>query len=361
MAKSLEELSREVDDLTRTYDALFAGKPRATRELNVLDEIIAGLEGARAALAELSDGATKLAEVDDNLKLYNEERALIVQTQAQGEHVVTGAKLATWANFVFDEYHRHFAGKPRPTRDVERMKEMVAELDTIGSDMDDVLEAHPEMDSVKQDLAAVDANLKMYREELVRIAEGRVSGTRDEQASTFATAANDQFQIYAALFAGKSRLTRRPGLLERMIRNLELILNGMRELNSKGYRNEMNAKNIRIVQDNLKMYKDELTQVKTARGAEDADTLAGNLGGAANDLMEQYRQNFAGAARATRDLGMLSALCDGLYEIALQMRTLDEEHPGHEINGRNLNIVMDNLILYNAEYRRIEEAKGPRA
>lgn len=362
MAKSLEELSREVNGLTSTYDALFAGKPRATRDLSVLDEVIAGLVTAKAELEALgAEGATKLAEVDENLALYREERVQIVQTQSQGEHVVQGAKLATWANFVFDEYHRHFGGKPRPTRDLERMKEMIAELDTIGSDMDDLLEAHPGMESVKQDLGAVDANLKMYREELTRIVEARVSGTRDEQASTFAAAANDQFQIYGVQFAGKSRLTRRPGLLERMIRNLELILNGMRELNAKGYRSDSNARNIRIVQDNLKMYKDELAQIKTAREAEDADTLAGNLGGAANDLMAEYRKNFAGAARATRDLGMLSALCDGLYEIALQMRSFDERHEGHEINARNLNIVMDNLILYNAEYRRIEEAKGPRA
>jgi hypothetical protein len=361
MAKSLEELSKEVDGFLRTYDALFAGKPRATRELHVLDEILTGLERIAGELKGLPDGATKLAEVEENLALYREERVQIMQTQAQGAHVVQGARLATWANFVFDEYHRHFAGKSRPTRDIERMKEMIAELDTIGSDMDDLLEAHPDLESVKQDLQAVDANLKMYREELQRIVEARVSGSRDERASVLASAANDQFQIYAALFAGKSRLTRRPGLLERMIRNLELVLSGMRELNAKGYRSDTNARNIRIVQDNLKMYKDELAQIKAARAAADVDTLVGNLGGAANEIMEQYRVNFAGQARATRDLGMLSALCDSLYEIALQMRVIEEEHPGNEVNARNLHIVMDNLILYNAEYRRIEEAKGPRA
>jgi hypothetical protein len=363
--KRLEELQKEFNDLDGTYGALFAGKPRATRDLAALDDILAGLERIEAEASKLEGGSTLAQSASQSLNTYRQERDLISETQAQGDKAVRGAQLATWANFVFDEYFRHYAGKPRGSRDIERMKEMIAELEAIGADMDDLVEKHPDLESTHKDIEAVDANLKMYKEELNRIVEARRSGSREERIDSLANAANDQFQVYQALFAGKSRLTRRPGLIKRMIRNLEGILNGMRDINAKPPRSEANQRNIRIVQDNIKMYRDELVKINAARAAEDEETLAGNLGGAANAVMDEYRKNFAGFSRDSRDLGLLSALCDSLYEIAIQMRVIHEKNADLEMNNRNLQIVKDTLILYNSEYRLIqqakEDAKGPRA
>lgn len=358
--RSAQELRDALNQLTTTYDVRFAGKPRATRHIEEMEDLI---ERLGTILAEL-EGApdedaynTMRDEAAEALALYTDERENIARVQGEGVQAVEAAMLATYANFVFDEYHRHFAGHSRATRDLGRLNEMMAELEDIEERMVDLLEAH-DLPAVAEDLKAVRANLDMYRSELVAIANARESGTRDEQASNLATAANDQFKIYQNQFAGKGRTTRRPELLDRMVANLTDILDRMRKLSAKGYRNQVNTKNITIVQENLKLYKNEVRSIRDTRNDATQEDRAGMLGGAANDLMDEYRAHFAGQDRRTRDLELLAALCDGMYEIALQMREIQDEQPDLELNNKNLSIVIDNLVLYHAEYRNIQEAKG---
>ena len=358
--RTAEELREALNQLTTTYDVRFAGKPRATRHIEEMDDLIARLEAFVAELEGAPDEDvfnTMRDESTEALALYRDERENIARVQSEGTPAVEAAMLATYANFVFDEYHRHFAGHSRATRDLGRLNEMMAELEDIEERMDDLLSAN-DLPAVAEDLKAVRSNLDMYRNELVAIANARDSGTRDDQASNLATAANEQFKIYQSQFAGRGRTTRRPELLDRMIANLNEILDRMRKLSSKGYRNQVNTKNITIVQENLKLYKKEVREIREARLGTTQEDRAGMLGGAANDLMDEYRANFAGQDRRTRDLEVLAALCDGMYEIALQMREIQDEQPGLEMNNKNLSIVIDNLVLYHAEYRNIQEAKG---
>lgn len=361
--QKVEELQEKVNAVSQRYDARFAGKPRATRQLSELDEITADLESLIEEGQGLHNGDnTLLREVlstaTNNLEMYKAERVEIENVQAKGPEAVAGAKLATWANFVFDEYHRHYAGKNRATRDIGRLEEMVAELEGVREDMLALLAKRADLDSTRKDIETIESNLDLYEGELDNILNARRLGTREEQASGLASAANEQFKVYTSQFAGKGRSTRRPALLDRVIKNLEGILNEMRLLNSKGYRSQHNTKNIEIVQQNLKLYRDEVAAIRDARAQQSVDDLAGLLGGAANDVMSEYRDNFAGKSRATRDLALLSRLCDEMYEIALQMRSVQDEKPDLDMNNRNLSIVIDNLIVYQSEFRAIEEAKG---
>ncbi len=360
--QKLEDLQQKVDAVSQRYDARFAGKARATRNLDELDEIISELKDLHTQGQGLMNGDNnELRQVLDNAKnnidLYTEERAKIVEIKGQGPDVVEGAMLASWANFVFDEYHRHFSGRNRSTRDLGRMDEMIAELEGVQDDMKALL-GRKELEGTRKDLEVVETNLKMYRDELQNILTARRQGTRDDRISNLATMANDQFSIYRNQFGGKGRTTRRPGLLERVIKNLEGILKDMRELNSKGTRSEVNTKNIMIVQENLNLYKGEVKAIKEARDNTTLEDFAGMLGGAANDAMAAYRENFAGQSRATRDLDLLSSLIDEMYEIALQMREVQDAAADLDVNNRNIQIVLDNLIMYQTEYRRIQEAKG---
>ncbi|MFU8806979.1 MAG: hypothetical protein ACNA8W_24440, partial [Bradymonadaceae bacterium] len=84
---------------------------------------------------------------------------------------------------------------------------------------------------------------------------------------------------------------------------------------------------------------------------------AGSLGAEANALMAEYREHFAGKDRATRDLGLLSRLCDGMRDITLQMEALEKRDPS-DVNARNLNIVLDSWSMYEAEYKRVEQARA---
>lgn len=360
--QKVEDLQQRVDAVSQRYDARFAGKARATRNVEELDEIISDLRSLVDEGQGLMNGDnTSLRQVletaQSNIDLYTEERAKIVEIKGQGGEVVEGAMLASWANFVFDEYHRHFAGQNRATRDLGRLDEMIAELEGVREDMKALL-SRKELDGTRQDLQVVESNLKMYQDELDNILSARRAGTRDERISNLATMANEQFRIYRDQFSGKGRTTRRPGLLERVIKNLRSVLNDMGELNAKGTRNETNTKNIGIVKENLKLYEAELAEIKGSRDNTTLEDFAGLLGGAANDVMGAYRQHFAGQNRATRDIKLLSALCDEMYELALQMREVQDAAPDMEMNNRNMQIVLDNLIMYQTEYRRIQEAKG---
>jgi len=363
--KQVERLAELIDEQTQIYGFRFGGRPRATRSLDEIDTIISNMQALieeGQGLANGSDGGLLKETLDraqENLEMYRAEREHIASAKEQ-EFGVEAAMLATWANCVFDEYARHYAGKSRSTRDLGRMREMVAELDALRVDMR-VIYKQTQRESVGRDLANVEENLEMYRAELDRIETARDEGSRDDRASRLATAANEQFKIYNEQFAGKSRGTRRPGLLVRMIDNLEDIREEMRELNGSGRRIPQNTKNMDIVRRNMEMYQGELEQIEASRKeiAESEDSsLAGRLGGAANDVMAEYRENFAGKARETRDEELLASLSDQMYEIALQMRDIQDADPGDESNNRNLMIVLDNLLMYGDEYRRILEAKG---
>ena len=360
--QKLEDLQQRVDAVSQRYDARFAGKARATRDLDELDEIIGELRALHSEGQSLMNGDNSelqqvLETAQSNVDLYTEERKKIVDVKGQGPDVVEGAMLASWANFVFDEYRRHFAGQNRATRDLGRVDEMVAELEGIQHDMKALLE-RADLGSTRQDLGVVESNLKMYRDELENILAARRQGSRDERISSLANMANEQFRIYREQFGGKGRTTRRPGLLERVIKNLKGLLSEMRDLNAKGARSQSNVKNINIVQENLKLYGDELKAIKEARDNTSLEDFAGMLGGAANDVMADYREHFAGQSRASRDLQKLSTLIDEMYEIALQMREVQDAREDLEVNNRNLQIVLDQLTMYQTEYQRIQEAKG---
>lgn len=354
---SAQEVQDRINNISSNYDARFAGKARATRNPEELEALIEQLEEVLNAAPQGDELTSALETGRQNLDLYRDELHAIHEARAEGPHVIAAANLATWANFVFDEYRRHYAGQNRATRDIGRMEEMIMELEAIQDDMKALIRIK-DMDSVKSDLQAVENNLEMYRTELTNIRSARESGNRQERADILANAANEQFRVYNEQFAGKGRATRRPALLERMINNLDDILHDMRDLNAGGLRNSSNTRNIGIVQDNMKMYRGELKEILNARKENTDEDRGGMLGGAANDVMAEYRENFAGQNRATRDLDKLKALCDELYEIAIQMREIQDEHPELEMNNDNLTIVMDNLTLYHSEYRRIQEAKG---
>jgi hypothetical protein len=232
---------------------------------------------------------------------------------------------------------------------------MVESLQAIRAQMERLVEGGAE--SAERDLEVVNRELKMYRDEANNIRAAYRSGTPNDRVNRLAALANDQFALYNAQFAGKGRTTRRPELLERMIANLEEYRSMMRQVQQSGFASTMNANNIGIVADNLKMYRKELEEIQTAREEAEPSDLAGMLGGAANEIMAEYRENFAGKDRAGRDLNHLSNLCDGLWELARQMETFRSE-PDLDFNEKNLQIVHESWASFEAEYKRIQEAQG---
>lgn len=362
MAKpSFKELKQQVDGIYQRYDGHFAGKPRATRDLDLLEELIEELtEVVEVAKSSMNGGRdpamiSLLEMAQQNLEVYQGEHSAIVSAQAMGPTSVMAARVVMEANLTFGRYYRHFARRERRTRDLGLMEELIEELEGVERRMKAV--AEEEGEELAANLEVVSSNLEMYRREEAAIRSARQEGSAQERADLMATLANDQFALYRGHFAGKARHTRRAELLRRIIKQLEEIRSVMRELKRRGLHSSANDRNMRIVTENLKVYKQEVREITKAKSGLTTDQIAGSLGGAANDIMAVYRADFAGQDRATRDLDQLSLLCDQMAEIALQMRAIDEEEPS-EMNSKNLDIVLDAWMLYDSEYRRVVEAKA---
>ncbi len=361
MAKpTLADLKERADSVYSTYSANFAGKPRATRDLSMLDNLIGELSSVVEDARTLMNGDRNpailsfLETATDNLERYRNEQSAIQDAQSR-PYAAESALVANRANRVFDVYGRHFAGKDRATRDRMLLHEMVLELEELRGQLQKLVDAGAE--SARSDLETVEKQLGLYREEVTNIARASTVGTPDEVASRLAELANRQFALYREHFAGKSRVTRRPELLERLIANLEEYQAEMRELQDEGYTSEQNRNNIGIIAQNLELYRTELQEVRKARDENSVRDIAGALGGAANDIFNEYGEHFAGKDRRTRDLELMGRICDALRDVALQMRAIDQQIE-IEMNQKNLRIVEERWATYESEYRKIAEARG---
>lgn len=360
---TLAALQQELTDISRQYETHFAGQSRATRSVPLIDRLIASLESLReraAAATSLGAAAQELAgTAGESLDIYRRERDAIILAKEAGPDFEVAAELATFANQVFARYQRHFAGQSRNTRDVALLKELVAELGAIRDGMDR-LRAAGRGKIVADDLALVERTLGMYQSEVGEIARAQEAGTTEDKANLYAGLANAQFQIYQTHFSGRSRLGRRPQLLERVIASLKDLELRMASLQDQGLKADFNTQNQKIVRQNRERYENELSHIRLARQEAGLEELLGHLGEEANETFDEYGKAFAGKDRATVDLQLLGGLCDRLGEIARQMRDLLRA-VSSDTGRQNLEIVLGQLAMFEGEWeqvrRRQQEAK----
>src|SRR5690606_2121008 len=131
--------------------------------------------------------------------------------------------------------------------------------------------------------------------------------------------ANDQFDIYRVHFAGLSRLSRRPELLERVVETLEHILSEMQRLTAAGFSVDFNARNQEIVRDRLATYQQELEEVRAVRMDASLPEVMDALAIGVNALLSEYGERYAGKPRTEVEPQRLSELCDLMGELEQQM------------------------------------------
>ena len=85
--------------------------------------------------------------------------------------------------------------------------------------------------------------------------------------------------------------------------------------------------------------------------------IMGELGGAANKLFDEYRSNFADKPRTQADLTRLGNICDKLSEIRRQMVEMSWAEDS-EMNTRNLEIVTEQLAMFEGEYEAVARAQA---
>lgn len=364
----IQSIQQEFDQINNEYAEHFAGQSRATRDLNRLASLTSRTKSLLARIETIPAAArgadiTSLAnDISEQIKLFDAERGNIERAKKAGPALEKFAPLATAANFTFARYVRHFAGQSRDTRDPDLLDEMIEELVRLDKEMGDLISktSGDAVNDFRNDQNTVRQNLDMYRQEREQIVKIQSSGSPEAQAERAATLANNQFELYRQNFAGHSRVSRRPQLLQRMIKNLERTQGIMEKVQKSGFAPDFNAGNLDIVKQNLDMYRSELAEIRKAKEQNKPEDIAGELGDAANKLFAEYREGFAGKNRTQVDQKLLSSICDRLYEVFRQMRDLVRLGAG-EMNTKNLEIVTDQLSLFTREYDAVGEAqKGAR-
>ncbi|MEO0600644.1 MAG: hypothetical protein AAF211_04355 [Myxococcota bacterium] len=341
-----------LDRLQDQYRTQFAGRARVSRDPDVMERMIDQL----ASVAPQVAGKPELQKRwDDNNALFRKEHQAIMDARA-----VPGAlqahRLRQWAELCMGRYRRAFAGRNRNTRDLGLLEDIRT---VLAAHRERIAALHQEAESLglEADLQRIDETLGLCRTEAGIIRQARTQGDHAEQGTRYANLANFQFRIYAAGFAQKSRLSRDPARLLRIVKELETIAAGMARLQAAGYASEANDRNFKLVTESIRAYKTEAQAIEeTLKNAQVSERI-GALANAANALFSEYREGFAGQERSTRDEDELDAIIERLWHIALQMDAIDQDE-GDEINERNLRLVTDNLVLYAREWEAIRTAKA---
>lgn len=347
---------RRAEQIHARYDAHFAGQPRVSRDATLLDTLVEETDKLLATLGDDADARALRESLTKNRDLYQREAKAVREAQGAPSEVLAAHELAAWAQFTFNRYRRHFAGQPRATRDLGLLAELIDDLVRVERGLAG-LSNRSDDPMIGSTLEQVRGSLELYRGEQSAVAEARGAGTLQEQADILASVANAQFGLYRAHFAGKSRVSRRPALLERIVASLEQAGERMRALSAQGLHADGNRRNVEIVGERVALYREELDHVRSARQGTSFTQLVSELGAAANEVFSSYREHFAGRDRGGRDPALLSEMCDALYDLARQMDDLDRVRED-DSNQHNLAVVLDHLRLYERELRLIQEAKA---
>ncbi|NUO49112.1 MAG: hypothetical protein HOV80_09675 [Polyangiaceae bacterium] len=359
---SVADLENELKELETQYENTYSGKDRHTVDTGPLDELVAKTDKAIASLEALGaftsgeNAANLHRAMSDRKAFFLREITLIKSAKEMGPAFERFSAEGTAANFVFDRYVRHFAGQSRDTRDLGLLKELVEELKGIKKRMLAVGgKKIPE--SLERDVEIVTQNIERYQSEEREVPKAQLTGEAEQQADRLAMLANGQFAVYQKFFAGQSRVSRRPGLLVRVIDNLKRYRTAMFELKNKGLNSESNAGNIGIVEGRIQAYEKELAEIRKVRSQIKLADIMGSLGGAANELFEEYRRDFAGKDRTSVSLEQLNDLVDKLDEIRRQMDELGRVEK-NESNTKNLVIVRDYQASWVREHQAVKQAQA---
>ena len=340
MADDEPTIGERISMLEQQYAARFGGRSRLTRDLVALDALILQSEELSALAADLGSEEQKAAS--EAIAFYRSERAEIVAAREKaGPDGLEASLLGHRANSQIHRYRRHFAGQSRESRDLRFLLEILADFKAIQSRMA-TLQTRAGIESLGHDREVVEGYVELLEKERGAIVESREGASLTDRAMGLAGIANGQFALYRAHFAGKSRASRRPELLDRVVQTLAEVEEAMVQLEESGFQAEFNTKNL---------------AVKEARDSMSSDDLAGHLGSAANAIAEEYRAEFAGQDRGSRSLEKMGSLCDQLGEVERQMLALDATH-SLEANVRNMGLVRDTMRVYEGEFDAIIQAKS---
>lgn len=354
---SYDSLKATSDKLDGRWQREFAGKPRHTRDLGVLDGMIEKAEGvvrkAKALRGESGEALRRYAS--EQLALFTKERAAIAEAKFERPEIASVHELGRAIDATTAVWRRHYAGQDRRSRDLVRLEGLVSELGALYERLGAIAAAHPDLVKL-EGLEGIGNQLELLKSEVKAVGEAKAAlAGRDRVVNAF-TEAQQGLDRYRAYFAGQPRASCEPAILEAILGRLDAAL-AILDAASAEDREGVDdfEKNRTVVREQRDLYQQELGLVKTARAAAPIRDRSGLLGGAANGVFQKYQEHFAGQSRATRDLRLLSDMCDRLVDIAAQMKELSEQHDDL-VARKNLEIVEERIKVYENEWIEVQKA-----
>lgn len=258
-------------DLTMSrYGRKFAGQDRRTRDVALLDELIADLQGIRNEMARVHAIAPQqrldegMAVVDRALGTYRTEAEAIRTHRRTGTLAEQGSRFANLANAQFETYLIGFAKQTRLSRHPETLDRIIAALDEIRRGMQSLKIAGWADRSNDSNIAIVEDRIRQYREENATIRSVQAEATLEQRVGSLGQAANEVFAMYREQFSGKSRAEADPAKVDELFERLWPTAREMDALDSE-HDDDTNGRNLRLVTDNLLLYGREYEAIRKAK------------------------------------------------------------------------------------------------
>lgn len=254
------------------YMRHFAGKDRATRDVALLGELVEDLrqidKRMTALLAEQKapDLERDREVVRQNLGQYQKEIELVEGAQSSGTPDEQASVLASLANEQFKVYQTHFAGEARVSRRPALLMRVIGSLKKIRERMKALADGVLEAEYNTKNIAIVEDRLRVYETELAEIRKVRQATSMPDIMGELGGAANKLFDEYRNGFADKARAQADLERLGAICDKLGELRRQMFEM-SWAEDNDMNAKNLDIVTEQLVMFEGEYEAVARAQAS----------------------------------------------------------------------------------------------
>lgn len=271
-AVAANRLRMWADFALNRYQRNFANQDRRTRDVQLLESLVTELEGLRKEMGNLAKKAPdqnlpqSIDVLDRSLEIYRNECEAVRTARRTGTLGEQGSRFAQLANDQFESYREHFAGQPRISRHTPVLERILASLEEILRGMKSLRLAGLNDPSNDNNQKIVADRIEQYRKELDAIGALQRSTPLSDRVNQLGTAANAVFQQYRESFAGKDRASRDLAKLTLLGEKLWPIAREMDTIDRTAD-NETNARNLRIVTDNLILYQREWTNIREAKAA----------------------------------------------------------------------------------------------
>ena len=304
----------------------FAGHVRMTRDINRLDALIVEMEvlrhqASREAFQSEGRWKTLLDLLDRRLQEYTAERGAVAQIQASaGVQDRLASQWTARARVVLHRFARHFSGQPRRSRDVERLADILLDINEIVEVLRP-LTGSIHLRSVAEEISAVVGYAEFLAAERDELLEARHAGTLLDQSDNWQVLLANLEQGWSVEVQSQPQVTWRIGLVERYIRSLDGVLEGLltaRHANLPD-QHELALGRAALL---LVRWQDGLAAAQQLQNHRTAQEKEAALWAGANALVEQFLHHWIGGHAQAMEQAALRDLIDRLDEVERQLLAL---------------------------------------